>query len=76
MTAFPFPCPEPDESNPQSHTPHYKIHFNIIVPSMPRSPTWSLRFRYSDLNSVRVSRLSHAYCMTHPPHPPLCDHPR
>jgi len=30
-------------------TPYFlNIHFNIIVPTTPRSPTWSLPFRFSD----------------------------
>jgi len=39
------PYPEPHESNPHTHT-LFKIHFNTILPSIPRSPNWSLPFRF------------------------------
>jgi len=35
-----------------------KIHSNIILPRTPSSSEWSLRFWFSDQNSVCISRLS------------------
>jgi hypothetical protein len=37
-------CPEPAESCPHFHI-CFLIHFNIALPSTPRSPKWSLVFR-------------------------------
>jgi hypothetical protein len=42
---------------------------------MPRSCEWSLPFRFSDLNFVRIFHLSHACYMPRPTHPPRFDHP-
>jgi hypothetical protein len=46
----PATCPysEPDQSSPCPHL--LKIHFNIILPSMPRSSKLSLSFRSSHQN--------------------------
>jgi hypothetical protein len=43
-----------------------KIHFNIILPSTPRSSKWSLFFRCFDRNCVRISHLSYTCYMLHP----------
>ena len=46
------------------HTPksHFlKIHFNIILPSTPRSPKWSHSFRFLDQNPVYASPLPILY---------------
>jgi hypothetical protein len=40
-----------------------KMHFNIILPSMSRSPKWSLPFRFYDQNSVSIFHLILARCM-------------
>ena len=40
----------------------FKIHFNIILPSMPRSFKWSLSFRFpppNPQNHVHISHFSH-----------------
>jgi len=37
--------PERNQSNPRSPT-QIKLHFNIILPSMPRSFKWSLSLRF------------------------------
>jgi hypothetical protein len=39
------PYPEPRQSSPYAH--FLKIHFNIILPSTPGSPQWSLYLRFS-----------------------------
>jgi hypothetical protein len=45
------------------------IHSNITIPSTPRSSEWSLPFRFSNQDTVRISRLSHACYMPYSNHP-------
>jgi len=46
-------------------TSHFlKIHLNIILPSTPRSPKLFLSFRFSHLNHVYASPLSHTRYMS------------
>jgi hypothetical protein len=54
------PYPEPDESNhiPKPYFPNF--HFNIILPSTPRSSEWSRPLRLSNQNDVRICLLHHA----------------
>ena len=51
------------------HTPtsqFLKIHLNIIAPSMPWSPRWSLSFRFPHQNPVYTSALPHTHtCPAH-----------
>ena len=60
-----YKCPPPvpilSQLDP-AHTPssHFlKIHLNIILPSTPGSPKWSLFYRFPDQNSVYASPLPH-----------------
>jgi hypothetical protein len=52
--------PESDESNPHSKPDFPKVHSNIMLPSTPRSSDWSLPFRPSNQNCVRISQLPYA----------------
>jgi hypothetical protein len=52
-----------------------KIHYNIILPSTPRSCKWSLPFRFSDQHFVCISHLSHTCYTPFPSHPPWLDRP-
>ena len=50
------------------HTPtsyFLKIQLNIILPSTPGSPKWSLSFRFPHLNPVYASPLPHTRYMQH-----------
>jgi hypothetical protein len=53
-----------------------KIHFNITLPSTPRSCEWLLPFRLSNQNVARVFYFLHARYMPRPSHPPWFDHPK
>jgi len=54
------------QMNPVHTFPPYLIHSNINLPSMPMFSKWSLLFRLSNQNFIRISNLSHAYYMPHP----------
>jgi len=49
-------------------TDFFKIDFNIILPSTPRSSEWSLSFMFPYRNSVWISPITHT---CHRPHPSL-----
>jgi hypothetical protein len=53
------PPPHPIQS--QESSPHtnsfFKIHFNIILPFMLRSPKWSLPFRFANYNFESITCL-------------------
>jgi hypothetical protein len=74
-------CPPPVHilSQPKPvHTPtsHFlKIHLNIILPSTPGSPQWSLSPRFSHQNSVHASPLPRPSYILHPSHSSRFYHP-
>ena len=53
------------------HTPTsylLKIHRNIIIPSTPGSPRWSLSLRFPHQNPVYASSVPHSCYMPRPSH--------
>ena len=58
-------------------TSHFlKIHLNIILPSAPGCPQWSLSLRASHQNPVHASPLTHTRYMPRPSHSSRFYHPR
>ena len=67
---YPSPFPILSQLDPV-HTPtsHFlKIHLNIILPSTPGSPKWSLSLRFIHQNPVYASPLHHTRYMLRPSH--------
>jgi len=64
------------QMNPIHTFPPYfsKFHSNIILQTMPMSSEWSLPFRFSDQNFLRISHLTHACYMLRPSRPLWLDH--
>ena len=57
-------------------TSHFlNIHLNIILPSTPWSPKWSLSFKFPHQNTVYASPLPHTRYMTRPSHSSRFYHP-
>ena len=66
----PPPVPILSHLNPV-HTPtsyFLKIHLNIILPSMPGSPKWSLSLKFPHQNPVYSPPLSHTCYLPCPSH--------
>ena len=59
------PYPEPVRS-PISHL--LKIHLNIILPSAPGSPQWSLSLQFPHQNPIHAPPLPHTLHMPRPSH--------
>ena len=58
-------------------TSHFlKIYLNIILPSTPGSPKWSLSLRFSHQNPVYASLLPHTLYMFRPSHSSRFYHPK
>jgi len=49
------PYPEAQQSRPCPPSHFLNIYFNIILPSTPGSPTWSLSIRFRHQNPVQIS---------------------
>jgi len=49
------PYPEPDQCNSCLPSHFLKMHFNIILPSMPRSSKWFISHRFTHQNPVYTS---------------------
>jgi len=78
ITALQVPtaCPylEPDQSSPYPTSHFLKIHLNIILPSTPGSPKWSISHRFPHQNPVCTFRSPNT-CYVHcPSHSSLFDH--
>jgi len=74
----PPPVPILNQLDPvQTPTSHLlKIHLNIILPSTPGSPKWSLSFRFPHQNPVYASPLPHTRYMPRPSHSSRFYHPK
>ena len=74
-----FPPPDPIlcQLNPvHTHTSYFlKIHLNIILPSTPGSPKWSLSLMFPHQNPVYTSPLPCTCHMPRPSHYSRFDHP-
>jgi hypothetical protein len=68
------PCPEPTPF-PTTLSHFLKIHLNIILPSTPGSPQWSLSPRFPHQNPVHNSPLPHTRHMPRPSHSSRFYHP-
>jgi len=74
-------CPPPVPIQSQLdrvHTPTFqfmKIHLNIILPSTPGSPKWSLSLGFPHQNPVYASPLPHMRHMPRPSHSSRFYHP-
>ena len=66
----PAPVPILSQIDPvHTLTSHFlKIHVNIILPSTPGSPHWSLSFRFPHQNPVHASHLLHTRYIPRPSH--------
>jgi len=78
INKWPPPVPILSQLDPV-HTPtsHFlKIYLNIILPSTPGSPKWSLSLRFPYENPVYISLLPHTRYMPRPTHSSRFYHPK
>jgi heme exporter protein D len=69
-----FPCWEQPTSNRSQNPVEYSVHFHtefmihfLYYPAIHASPVkWVFCFRFSELNSLFICHLSHAYYLPHP----------
>ena len=61
-----YPYPEPDRSSPCHHIPLFEDHFDVILPSTPRSSELFLPSRLPTLNPVCTFPVSHTGYMPSP----------
>ena len=66
LTYSTCPYPEPARSCPYIHIPLPEDNLNIILPSMPGSPQWSLSLRFPHQNPEYASPLHHTRYMPSP----------
>ena len=73
----PPPVPILGQPNPVhiSTSPLLEIHPNIIHPSTPRSPQWSLSLRFPHQDPIRPPLLTHTRHMPYPSHSSRFYHP-
>ena len=68
-----YPEPTRFSLHPTSH--FQKIHLNIILPSTPGYPKWSLSLRFPHQNPVYASPIPHTRYMIRPSHSAPFYHP-
>ena len=66
QSQVPAACPHPEPAWSSPYTHFLKIRLNIILPSKPGSPKWSLSFRFRHQNTVHASPPQSATCPAHP----------
>ena len=64
----PATCPSTEPARSSQYSHFLKIHLNIILPSMPGSPKWSLSLGFPHQNPVYASPLTHTRYMPSPSH--------
>ena len=75
---MPATCPYPEPARFSLYlTSHFpKIHLNIILPSKPRSPKWSISLSFPHQNPVYAYPLPHTCFMPSPSRSPRFYHPK